>query len=73
MKRKIGLFAATLGLGLLMTAGSATATPFEPCEFDGQTGYTYGSENGLNGWHLWQCAGGAWYYQAYCGPNICIV
>jgi len=47
--------------------------PFEPCEFDGQTGYTYSSENGLNGYHLWQCAGGNWYYQAYCGPNICIV
>lgn len=73
MKNAIGRAAAALGLCLALSAGSAMAVPGEPCQFDGQTGYSYEPVNGLNGWHLWECSAGSWRYVAYCGEVLCIV
>ncbi|KLJ02810.1 hypothetical protein [Luteimonas sp. FCS-9] len=73
MKRKIGMFSAVLGAGLLMATGSATAVPAEQCENDGQIGHSWSSEAGQNGWHVWECWDGNWQYRGYCGLSLCVV
>lgn len=74
MKHKITLFAAALGLGLMGAMSTASAVPFEVCEFEGQTAHTYETVNRLTGWHLWECQAGNWQYVVYCGSDfICMV
>ena len=71
MKRKIGMLAVALGFGLLMTAGSASAVPFEPCEYDGQIGFTYETVGMSTGWHMWECRAEFWVHRGYCGNQPC--
>lgn len=72
MKRTIGKVAGALGIGLLLAAGGSAAQPVEPCVVTGEHGHSFGSVNGRNGYHLWQCLeGGEWYYVLYCGDAEC--
>jgi hypothetical protein len=73
MHRKVSIFAAALALGLLTTAGSASAAPGEECRFDGQFGHSYETIGRNSGWHMWQCESGQWYYYGFCGNQMCMI
>lgn len=71
MKRKISIFGAVLALGLLMTAGTASAQPGELCQFDGQYGFSWETVGRHSGWHMWECWAGDWQYRGFCGNQPC--